>query len=256
MVEIAIARADRLDPETYTRLRAGLPAHRQRRCDEYWLDRDRYASAAVFALLQQQWLLLRGHKPMPEVFRAAHGKPYFARAAGLEFGLTHDGWLAACAVASEPIGFDAQSQVSFGNALFERMSADSELGLRGPLKQLDDLSWLWSRKEAVIKRTGIGMSADLRSVDTLVESGLASFTVAGLDTTFAISVGHGSADELLQRCRVRILEPECDASAARGVRWHEQWAELVPLDIPTYETEGWSCTKSWRSSIRARFATA
>ncbi|RJT89953.1 4'-phosphopantetheinyl transferase superfamily protein [Cryobacterium melibiosiphilum] len=228
-VELVVARTDLIDAATFLRLRAGLPADRRERCDAYYVEHDRHASALTFALLQWLWQERHGAGPMPHVERAANGKPRFVGAAGFEFNLSHDARACVCAVASVPIGVDVQSRVSFDDALFERIAAPAELALRERFRRLGDLAWLWSRKEAVVKQSGVGLRAPLQSIDALTESGLVSFAVDGIDAVISVSVDGAVNDGFLGCCRVRLIEP---IKPVNEMMSSVVWRERVLLPVP------------------------
>lgn len=96
--EVVIARADLMNEEDFRRIRVGLPADRQERCDAYYRDRDRYSSAVSYALLQYLWRE-RWSGPMPAIERAAYGKPRFSRRPEVEFNWSHDAGICVCAMA-------------------------------------------------------------------------------------------------------------------------------------------------------------
>lgn len=231
-IEIVIARADRIDTATLAQLRAELPTWRQERADGYYHERDRAASITVFALLQRLWAETRGPSPLPAIERGRYGKPGFVGVRGVEFNVSHDASICVAAMAAAPIGIDVQTRVPFDDGLFTRMAAPGELALRAHFADRDDLSWLWSRKEAVMKRSGVGLQAALDTLDTFAEPGLVSFTVDGVDAVVSVGHGRGIASDLLARCRVRLLEPALNTvdrgatGRAHRVRWRER--TLVP----------------------------
>ncbi|MBM7411138.1 4'-phosphopantetheinyl transferase [Clavibacter michiganensis] len=200
-------------------------------CDAHHREDDRRASALAFALLQRMWEERNGTSAMPAVERGRYGKPRLPGAAGFEFNLSHDRQACVCAVASGPVGVDVQSRVPFDGALFERIAAEGERALGERLRRLDDLAWLWSRKEAVVKRCGRGLTAPLRSIDTLAESDLVSFGVEGVDAVISVSVGDASDRGLLRDLRVRLLEPVLGTDGDPAPLLWRQTA-LVPVPTP------------------------
>ncbi|MFT4296001.1 MAG: 4'-phosphopantetheinyl transferase superfamily protein [Micropruina sp.] len=242
--EVVVARADRVDAAGFEMIRSELPAERRARCAGYYRERDRYSSAVAFALLQQLW---RERHPgrLPPVERARHGKPRFAAGPGVEFNLSHDAAVCVCALARRPVGVDVQSRIPFDADLFARIAGPAERGLRERCEHDDDLSGLWSRKEALIKRSGLGLSAVLPEVDTLAERSLVSFVSPELDVVFSLSLDGVTERSFAGRVRVRILEPAWDTavasadapaagSPATGVRW---WARSLPVTV-----SGYSCS--------------
>lgn len=201
MIELAIARSDDLSERTFQRIRAELPLERRRKVDRYHRHRDRHASAVAFSLLQHLWRR-RSPEPLPRVVPGEFGKPRFEANLGPHFNLSHDGSVCVCAMADVPVGVDVQSRIPFSDGLFERIAAPSEHRLRKRLRAEDDLSPLWTRKEAIVKRTGRGLSTPLQSVDTLAEPGLVTLTRKDDDFRLSIST-EGLGDHDL-RCGLRI----------------------------------------------------
>lgn len=201
-----IARSDLVDEPTFERLRAALPFERRLRSDRYHRRQDRYASVVAFALLQYLWRE-RLSGPMPEIVVGAFGKPRFGGRRDWHFNWSHDGPVCACALSPMPIGVDVQSRVPFGEALFERIAAPSERGRKEWYRQANDLSVLWTRKEAVVKRTGRGLSTPLREVDTIAAPDIATFTCDESDVRFSVSAEGLSEQALLSRLRIRAVRP-------------------------------------------------
>jgi len=206
MIELAIARSDLLDESTFRLLRARLPAERRSRGDRYHRLKDRYASAVSFSLLQHLWRSGRGG-PMPEIVLGGRGKPAFAKPNGWHFNWSHDAWICVCAAAPAPVGVDVQSRVPYDEGLFERMAAPGEHVLRDRLLRADDLSALWTRKEAVVKRTGWGLSTPLRHVDTLAARDVLTFSCAEPDFRMSLTVEGMEERDLLAALRVRFVRP-------------------------------------------------
>lgn len=175
MITIAIARSDLVDAATFEALRASVPTWRRDISDAYYRKEDRYASVVSYALLQHLWSR-RSTEPMPDIEWGRHGKPFFHDTAAWHFNWSHDASVCVCAFATVPVGVDVQSRVRYDDGLFDRMAAPAEDGLRDVLRRRDDLSSLWTRKEAVIKRTGRGLSTPLGEVDTLAEPSLVTFS--------------------------------------------------------------------------------
>jgi phosphopantetheinyl transferase len=186
MITLAMARTDLLPPEALESLRAALPPDRRTRADRYHRERDRRASVVAFALLQHLWSA-HSPDPMPPVVPGPFGKPAFADASAPHFNLSHDAAVCACAFATAPVGVDVQSRVPFDDALFERMAAPAERRLRARLRRTDDLSPLWTRKEALVKRSGRGLATPLAAVDTTADPDLRTFACPGLDLHISLT---------------------------------------------------------------------
>ncbi|WP_025273144.1 4'-phosphopantetheinyl transferase family protein [Haloglycomyces albus] len=209
MIALAVARTDGLDESTYERLRASVPAYRQRKADRHYRRLDRFASVVSFSLLQGLWAEY-GEGPLPPIVRDRLGKPRFAES-GWHFNLSHDSWICVCALASVSVGVDVQSRVPFDADLFKSMVASSEWGLRDRLVTADDLSALWTRKEAIVKRSGRGLSTPPHEVDTLAARDVLTYSADAEDFRLSLCATGSDVDELASQLRIRRVRPETDA---------------------------------------------
>ena len=101
-----------------------------------------------------------------------HGKPRLAApACDLEFNLSHAGAFALVAVTQgRPVGVDlewARAELATDAIAEVCFSRDEQRRLNALAAQdrLPAFFRLWTRKEAFIKATGLGMSADLKAFD-------------------------------------------------------------------------------------------
>ena len=225
-MELAVARSDLLDESTMRELWWGLPADRRRKSDSYYRKEDRHLSIVAFSLLQQLWTESTG-RVLPRVALGAFGKPEFEGVAGWHFNLSHDASVCACVLATVPVGVDVQSRVPFNDALFERMAAPGEQGLRERLARIDDLSGLWSRKEAMMKRTGHGLTTVLQDVNTLASSEVLTFSDDDLDVRISISADGLDEQALHSVLRVRWLRPVSSTDKWVESGLSETWRRLT-----------------------------
>lgn len=216
MIDLAIARSDLVDEAAFGVLRAGVPPGRRERSDAYHRPRDRYASVVSFSLLQQLW---RGRfaAPLPPVAVGRYGKPRFVGEEDWHFNLSHDAGVCVAVLGPVPVGVDVQGTVPFDDGLFDRMAAPGEQRLRERLRRSGDLSPLWTRKEAIVKRTGRGLTTPLRDVDTLASPSVLTFAHDDLGVRLSVSAEGLQPDALGSRLRVRRLAP---------VRVSGQWCEV------------------------------
>lgn len=101
--------------------------------------------------------------PTPAVYDTAlHGKPYFKAYTDCCFSLSHSGTVAVCAVSNNVIGIDIQYPRAVAPELMQRCLTEAELA---EVRTDDDFARMWTRKEAVIKADGQGLSAGLSGID-------------------------------------------------------------------------------------------
>ena len=87
-----------------------------------------------------------GIHPLPEIRRAAGGKPYFPSCPSLHFNLSHSRGAAVCALNSLPVGVDVERLRAAPRRLAQGMADEAFFRL-------------WTAKEATVKREGRGIEA-------------------------------------------------------------------------------------------------
>ena len=107
--------------------------------------------------------------------RGAHGKPY-VRGGGVQFSLSHTNG-AVCAVFSDgdgDIGVDIERRDrKVSERLKQRTLSENEMSL---VHSADDFISIWVKKEAFLKRTGLGIAQGLRGADTTLLPDIAAYT--------------------------------------------------------------------------------
>ena len=168
-VEVWWARIDQARDE----FAVDLDEDEQRRLAAYRRDEDKarflLGCTLVRRLLAARFSLpaakVRLDRTCPDCGRP-HGK---VRADGVELSVTHSGELVGVAIGDDPVGLDVEKvdpDIDI-DALGSLCLAPEEV--RG-LAQYDGIArakaftQVWTRKEAVVKTTGVGVRADLRAV--------------------------------------------------------------------------------------------
>lgn len=149
------------DDATLARLTAGLPAWRRDACAKLVRPPDRASCVAAFALLTRLWEAVRGGV-LPPSRRASSGA---IEVDGAHVSVSHQGGWVAAALATDAVGVDVHTRVPFDADLFDDLASARERHLADRLAADDDLAWLWTRKEALGKRSGRGLVGDLRGLD-------------------------------------------------------------------------------------------
>lgn len=232
-VDVVLARPDRLAEADFARAYADLPLWRQERADRYLQKKDRYASVVAFSLLQFLWRE-RDEGPIPDVVRDTHGKPRFAGKPSWHFNWSHDRSVCVCAFGPTPLGVDVQSRVRYDDGLFARIAAPGEHVLGDRLREADDLSSLWTRKEAVVKRTGRGLLTPLEEVDTVATEDILTFSCTEPRCHLSISVEGRTARQLRPRLRLRSLRPAPGPDIwSEAEHHHPDFADLRSAPSPS-----------------------
>lgn len=124
------------------------------------LSRLKRDSAKKLSLGAELLLISALKKYYPSVnipFRATldiNGKP---RIDGVHFNLSHAGNVAVCAVADTEVGVDIERSDRSSNAIAKKYFNETELNY--------SFSYIWTRKEAVLKADGRGISYGLKNID-------------------------------------------------------------------------------------------
>ena len=94
-----------------------------------------------------------------------HGKPSLKHHPNIHFNLSHCKNGIAVAVDNAPIGIDIESFRSFDEALIRKTMNDSEIAtINSSEKPKETFIAYWTKKEAVLKLRGTGISTDLYQV--------------------------------------------------------------------------------------------
>ncbi len=168
-------------PARVDQLGALLSKDEHKRASKFVFERDRRRFIVAHACLRQ---ILGGYvNSAPEMLAfqlAARGKPELAPGSGdrqARFNLAHSGELAVVAVAADrEVGVDIEYarplEDAQGLACRFFSQAESEaLAQTPPDQQLAAFYRLWTRKEAYLKATGLGISEHLARVEFSFEAG-------------------------------------------------------------------------------------
>jgi 4'-phosphopantetheinyl transferase len=154
-----------------------LAADERARAARFVFDHDRDRYVAAHAALRRI-LAVYSRRPAAAL-RFVHerqGRPRIEGVGALDFNLSHSGNLALIGVASHgPIGVDIEAARPAADraALAERYFSRAEAAALGALPPaLRDRAFLtcWTRKEACLKATGAGLSADTRGIEVGIEA--------------------------------------------------------------------------------------
>ena len=114
-------------------------------------------------------LLLRAAGLEPPFACGEHGKPYIP--GGPHFSLTHSGTLAALAVSDTPVGLDIEKIAPVRRAAARALTIAERR-----------FAYLWTRKEAVLKCTGAGLSQPMNAFSVLGDTASPEGAVLSLYT--------------------------------------------------------------------------
>lgn len=122
----------------------------------------RRLSLAAALLLRQALNEHYGISNMPRWDFGAHGKPFLPDYPHIHFNLSHCDCAAVCVVDSQPVGVDVECINRYDPLLVERtMNEKEQKEIRTSSSSAEAFITLWTMKEALLKLTGEGISADL-----------------------------------------------------------------------------------------------
>ncbi|MGL4831857.1 MAG: 4'-phosphopantetheinyl transferase superfamily protein, partial [Propionibacteriaceae bacterium] len=148
-----------VSPTELATLVAGLPPWRRAQYDQLRRFPDQAACAVAFALVERCWHQVESG-PLPDVHIDSLGKPQLH--SPWDFSLSHrNGW-AVCALANIRVGVDISGPIA-NDGLAADIASTAE---QSYCTQGTDLAPLWTRKEALAKRHGMGLIRELAALDT------------------------------------------------------------------------------------------
>ena len=208
MINVLVARTE-LAEEQLVSLQVLLPSWRQEACQRLRLPQARAACILAYSLLSVAWQQI-STEPLPEVIVDSAGKPRFQEDNGWYFSFSHrDGWVAV-ALGDVLLGVDIHGRIPWNKGLFERIASPLEQQKYAELEKRNDLAILWTRKEALAKKDGGGLSRSLADLDTLTDQ---ICTWVSTNPWFALSLA--AADPKQANCSQYTFET----------------AELTPLSL-------------------------
>ncbi|MBO4561368.1 MAG: 4'-phosphopantetheinyl transferase superfamily protein [Bacteroidaceae bacterium] len=96
-----------------------------------------------------------------------HGKPYLVGNMDIHFNISHCQRAIAVAVSDEPVGIDVESFRSYSDSLLDKTMNDSEKAVILSSENPEEtFAAFWTRKEAVFKLMGTGITDNLHGILT------------------------------------------------------------------------------------------
>lgn len=158
MIKYLVCNIDDIEESDYKRFFHMMPAERQKKCIAYARDNDKKLCIAAYILLCK----LSGRDIIKFIY-GDNGKPEEENGQFF-FSLSHSGHFAAAALSDRPVGVDIEVIRPIGKAVIKRVCTENELKM---ITNGDNTSFfkIWTFKEAFFKKSGVGLSAGLKSVD-------------------------------------------------------------------------------------------
>ena len=139
-----------------------LSEQRRQQCLKFRHEQGRKTCAAAYLLLCEALRKEYGITQLPVFEYGEHGKPVIVGHPDIHFNLSHCREAAICVVSNQPVGVDIETIRPFKESLARYVMNDDEL------QQINgsalEFTKLWTRKEAAVKRSGHGISNDMKHV--------------------------------------------------------------------------------------------
>ena len=92
-----------------------------------------------------------------EIETDRYGKPYIKGESSIHFSLAHSGAVAVCAISDRAVGADVERKSRVSEKIRNRYFTNKEKNY--------EFCYIWTRKEALLKAEGIGITAGLDTFD-------------------------------------------------------------------------------------------
>lgn len=104
-------------------------------------------------------------KEMPEFSYNEHDKPFLKNYPGWYFNISHSKTAVCCVLSRKEMGIDIEEVGEYKESLAAYICNDKELeSLHDSENKSDDFYKLWTRKEAVFKMIGSGITNDIKDI--------------------------------------------------------------------------------------------
>ena len=142
-----------------------LSEQRREQCLKFKHELGRKTCAAAYLLLCEALRKEYGITEQPVFEYGEHGKPAIVGHPDIHFNMSHCKEAAICVVGAEPVGVDVESIHRYSESLARYTMNEKELA---QILQAENpavvFTTLWTRKEAAVKRSGHGISNDMKHV--------------------------------------------------------------------------------------------
>ncbi len=124
-----------------------------------------------YQIIKEQACRFFGIRENTEISFESSGKPYFKDYKQLHFNLSHSDIYLAVAFSDSPVGVDIEKHREINLKIAERYFTPNE---RKTVKNSRDFFYVWTRKEACLKKTGEGLRG-LKFCDTSGRTDIKTF---------------------------------------------------------------------------------
>lgn len=181
---------EKLDGGYVSRSIPYLSDERRRRVFSYRFEADRRLSAAAYLLLRLALCNEFGIDEPIAFSYASRGKPLLRDYPLIHFNLSHCRSAVACVVSETEAGVDAQEITPISDGVAEKVLNSSEFkAYKTSENPFALFCKYWAIKESLLKRTGIGITADLTQVSAENAAGTVLYKGTGYFCCAAVNPG-------------------------------------------------------------------
>lgn len=168
---------------------AQLPEWRRRQALAFRPAHQQLQNAAAYLLLCQALREAYGIEVKPLFEYGPNGKPGIVGHPEIHFNLSHCDEAVICVTDDSPIGVDIESVKAYDEEVARYAMNDDELRQIHQAPRLDvAFTRLWTRKEAVLKRSGQGLTNQAALRDLLLANSFPLLTVESPDLRYVYSI--------------------------------------------------------------------
>ncbi|MBR1543110.1 MAG: 4'-phosphopantetheinyl transferase superfamily protein [Bacteroidaceae bacterium] len=144
---------------------SALSEERRKQALQFKFELGQRTCAAAYLLLCEGLQKEYGITEKPVFEYGEHGKPFLAGHPDIHFNLSHCREAAICMIGERPVGIDVESVREYRENLVRFTMNEAEVAQIEQAERPDvEFIKLWTRKEAVLKLSGEGISRDVKSV--------------------------------------------------------------------------------------------
>lgn len=156
---------DALDETFVEKCLSFFPYWRKEKILKYKLLNGKIKSTLAYLLLIHALREEGVFREMPEFYYGKHNKPYLKNYEGLYFNFSHSKNAVCCILAQREVGVDIQETGVYKESLANYVCNEKELAiLCDSSNRAEDFFKLWTKKEAVFKMLGTGITNDIKYI--------------------------------------------------------------------------------------------
>lgn len=156
---------DKISEEEVNDIISTLPEQRKEQALKFKFLLGRKTCALAYQLLCKGLREEYGINEMPTFRYGEHGKPYIVGHEDIHFNMSHSKKAVMCYVSDQPVGIDVE-ELNRGNEclISYTMNEEEQAEIKDSPTPLMEFVKLWTRKEAVLKLSGVGINDDMKNV--------------------------------------------------------------------------------------------